>query len=222
MVYIKSILFSLLLPLISYSEILGNNFTLDNQNQEKSINENIEINRNDFELLSKKKIDSLSAIEAYLMGLWYFGGSKDFQINIDKNLSMKYLLASFDKNYFLAAPHYIAAAFETSQNELAIRFLNELLRDSNIDNKTKGYSTQVAINYLTQNDSFEKVFIYIKYLADILDLDNAKVVLSLHYFQGIGTKKDLELANYYLNLGCDGKNLDKYSTSTCGMFKKNH
>jgi len=141
-------------------------------------------------------------------------------IKINKVYASKYLLDAYKKGYIRAAPHYIASEFALGNKNVAITFLSELLRDNNIDKKTKGYSIQVAINSLIDKDAFKEAFMYIKYLADILDVGNAKIMLALNYFQGIGVQKNLELANYYLNNGCMSSDLDEYSKATCTMFEK--
>ena len=177
------------------------------------------VTQKDYEILSKKPLDELSVIESYLMGLWYFGGSKKLHIKINKAYASKYLLDAYKKGYIRAAPHYIASEFELEKKNVAITFLNELLRDNGIDKKTKAYSIQVAIDSLIDKDEFKQAFIYIKYLADILDIGNAKIMLALNYFQGIGVQKNLKLANYYLNNGCMSSDLDEYSKATCRMFE---
>ena len=84
MLCIRFFLFLFFVNTISYSDIMSNSFSMNSTNKSEIENQNAGVSRKDFDLLSKKNIGDLSAIEAYLMGLWYYGGSQDLKIEINK------------------------------------------------------------------------------------------------------------------------------------------
>ena len=118
--YIKKIcILVLFISTVSNANSLMDNFALDNDaTKNKTIND-IKIKQSDFIDLKNKPLDELSIIESYLLGLWYYGGSKELNILVNKNKSMVYLKDAFSKGYTLAAPHYISAAFEINKSKEA-------------------------------------------------------------------------------------------------------
>jgi len=159
--------------------------------------------------------------EDFLLGIAYLNGLKDIHLKVDYTLARKYFMRSFEKGFAMASPY---AIYTDIKGNMVLQMQADIKYFMYAKNSTKlskfAILKMVSVLYIQGND-FKDALPYLRMLSSKYNDSGSAVMLAVIYERGLnGSKPDSQMANYFLNKGCNSPKLNKMTKVFCEQFKK--